>query len=294
MTLYISKAANLFADLLETGSIPASAIDKGSKETKRQFATLISTEIIKKQRSASGNCYQLFQLEKLRIHLEKTFPNGLLKPIGKDTSNRSYGVFTNGDSKSITKLDFDLIMLRGSAEVSIDDEHYELNNSDAAFLSLKISATQTIDITNPNLTVVTIENPTVFAELNKISGLEWDIAIYTAGKISNFLLTQLKQWHTAGHQLIHFGDYDFVGLLEYARILYLCPQVELHWPQHLNADFINRYGKSQLHEDQISQHQTLLNKLELLPTSPQKQTLVKMHQLLQKTAKGLEQEAFLF
>lgn len=293
MTQYISKAASLFADLAEKGSIAASTIDKGSKETRAHFTRPIETKMIKKQRSHSGNRYVLMQKESLLQFIDSEFPNGLLKPINSDAANRTYGVITRGDSKTITKLGFDLVMMRGNAEVVTNDERHQLNNSDAAFLSLKISATQTIDIASPSCTIVTIENPTVFTELNKILDLKWDIAIYTAGKISTLLLKQLEQWQAAEHALIHFGDYDYVGLLEYSRILESCPQAELHWPVLLDSTFMYKYGKAQLHEKQTAQHRSLLEKIKILPESEQKQRLVAIYQLLQGTAKGLEQEAFL-
>ena len=293
MTQYISKTARLFAELLANESIAASSIDKGSPETKALFVTPISTQMLQKQRSGNGNRYRLLHKESLSKFIDSAFPSGLLKPTDSDVSDRTYGVITRGDSKTVAKLGFDLIMVRGNAELSINHERYKLNNSNAAFLSLKISATQTISIENPNARIVTVENPTVFAELNKISKLNWDIAIYTAGKISNLLLAQLAHWHTAEHALIHFGDYDYVGLLEYARILRRCPKATLHWPTRLDSKFVKRYGKAELHEQQIAQHLSLLAALGTLPESLQKQQLLAVHELLQTTAKGLEQESFL-
>ncbi|MGB1309808.1 MAG: hypothetical protein ACPG47_01290, partial [Leucothrix sp.] len=89
------------------------------------------------------------------------------------------------------------------------------------------------------------------------------------------------------------GDYDYAGLLEYARILTRCPDAHLFYPSQLTQAFINRYGLIELHQKQIAQHQSLLKKLETLPDSMQKERLMSVHHLLQITAKGLEQEAFL-
>lgn len=292
MESYISKTAELLANLLEQGSISASSVDRGSLETKSQFAKLSAVGIISKQRSGAGNHYQLLHPLKFETFIDSVFPSGLLKP-SEYTSNRTFGVLTRADSKTTAKLEFDLIMLRGHAELIINRERHQLSNSNDAFLSLKISDSNLITIANTKCRIVTIENPTVFTELNKVADLEWDIAVYTAGKMSSLLLNQLQKWHEADHQLLHFGDYDYVGLLEYARILECCPQAVLHKPDLLTKEFINRFGNAQLHEKQITQHETLLKKLETLPKSDNQQSLLKIYQLLQSTAKGLEQEAFL-
>ena len=292
MKSYISKTAELFAELLEKGSISASSISRGSHETKAQFKRLSAAGIINKQRSGGGNRYQLLHPNSFQAFADSQFPSGLVKP-SENYSNRTFGVLTRADSKTTAKLGFDLVTLRGNSELCVNHTKYQLNNSDDVFLSLKISDASLITIAKAKCRIVTIENPTVFAELNKITDLKWDIAVYTAGKMSSLLINQLQQWYEAGHQLVHFGDYDYVGLLEYARILDLCPEAELHVPNYLDKKFIARFGNSELHEKQITQHETLLTKLEILPESDQKQSLIEIYKLLQSTAKGLEQEAFL-
>ena len=292
MGQYISKTAELFAVLLEKGSISASSISLGSNETKAQFEKLSTAGIIKKKRSGRGNRYHVLHRNTLQAFADSQYPSGLVKP-SENYSNRTFGVQTRADSKSTGTLGFDLVMVRGKAELTVNHKKHQLNNSDDVFLSLKISKGSSITISETKCKIVTVENPTVFAELNKIADLEWDIAVYTAGKMSSLLINQLQQWYVAGHQLAHFGDYDYVGLLEYTRILELCPKAELHVPKHLDKNFIARFGNSLLHEKQIIQHETLLTKIEILPESDQKQSLTEIYKLLQSSAKGLEQEAFL-
>ena len=289
---YISKTAELFAELLEKGRISASSVDRGSLDIKAQFERLNAAGIIRKQRSGAGNHYKLLHTATFQTFVDSEFPSGLVKP-SEITSNRAFGVLTRADSKTVSKLEFDLITIRGNVNLIINEESHRLINSDDVFLSLKISAQSLIKVEQAKCRIVTIENPTVFTELNKIDELDWDIAVYTAGKISQLLLNQLQEWCEEGHQLVHFGDYDYVGLLEYARILERSPQAMLHIPDRLDSEYINRYGNAQLHTKQIAQHKTLLAKLQTLEESDQKNSLMKIYKLLQSTAKGLEQEAFL-
>ena len=293
MTNYISKTAQLFAVLLEKGSVSASSVDRGSPEIKQQFARLDNAGIVKKQRSGGGNCYRLLHPDKLQSFIDADFPSGLIRPEDSDSANRTFGVLTRGNSKTVSTLGFDIMMIRGNAELMVNQQRHLLDNSDSAFLSLKISKEQKITLLTANSRIVTIENPTVFTELNKIADLQWDIAIYTAGKMSTLLLDQLQLWQEAGHTLIHFGDYDYVGLLEYARILQRCPLADIYFPTRLTHQFIEKYGTPELHQKQIAQHESLLKKLETLPASAQKKNLIGIHKLLQSTSQGLEQEAFL-
>ena len=288
MSHYISKTAKLFAGLLEKGSISASSVDRGSSDTKLQFARLDNAGIVKKQRSGGGNCYRLLHPEKLQSFIDANFPSGLIKPEDSDSANRTFSVLTRGDSKTLTALGFDLVMLRGNVGLMINQKPYQPGNSDSAFLSLKISEEQKITLLSDNCKIITVENPTVFTELKRITDLEWDLAIYTAGKMSTLLLDQLQLWQEAGHSLLHFGDYDYAGLLEYARILERCSFAEIYFPTRLTHQFIDEYGTPELHQKQIAQHGSLLKKLETLAESAQKENLIGIHELLQSTSKGLE------
>ena len=292
MKHYISKTAELFAELLESGSLSASSVDRGSSETKAQFAKLSAAGIISKRRSGGGNRYEVLHPLNLQTFISSEFPSGLLAP-SEFVSNRTLGVLTKADSKTSKSLDFDLVMLRGNAKLCINQAIHYLKDSHEIFPCIKITDNSLITIDKTSCKIITIENPTVFAELNKISDLEWDVAVYTAGKMSSILLNQLQQWCESGHQLTHFGDYDYVGLLEYVRILARIPSANLHQPSRLDKAFIQQYGNVTLLQKQISQHKTLLLKLQALPESAQKQSLLRVYQLIQSTGKGLEQEAFL-
>jgi len=90
MSHYISKTAKLFADLLEKGSISASSVDRGSPDTKLQFARLDNAGIVKKQRSGGGNCYRLLHPDKLQSFIGANFPSGLIRPENRHFSVLKY------------------------------------------------------------------------------------------------------------------------------------------------------------------------------------------------------------
>lgn len=91
--------------------------------------------------------------------------------------------------------------------------------------------------------IALVENPAVLLAIEKLPGTGClDGALYAGGRISSRVLDWLARHPAAGFQLVHFPDYDPVGLQEYLRLRRcLGARIELHVPPGLPGLF-ERYA----------------------------------------------------
>ena len=292
MPEFIDTNARLLNLLLEQGFLSVSSIQ--SKASKEVFSALEQTGVIQKKRKGAGNQYQLFSESSLVEFIKSKYPSGLYRLERENIPRRVKGILERKNSKSLSKLDYALISLRGNTPIKQNNKVYRLEEltTQDVFLSLKLTNKISPEILHENRTIITVENPTVFIELERMVQLPWNIAIYTGGKISNILLEQLSLWEQKGHNVVHFGDYDYVGLHEFARILQFCPKAKLYSPAKLTTELFQQYGNTLLLEKQVNAHKTLIKVLSKLPESLGRTQLITTYNLLQENAKGLEQESF--
>ncbi|OQX14753.1 MAG: hypothetical protein BWK73_08610 [Thiothrix lacustris] len=286
---FIDTNARLLHQLLEEHCVPVSSTKSAAASA--LFGQLQQAGIICKRRKGGGNQFLLEHPESLSAFIEQTYPEGLFAEEDDDRLSRIQGVMQSRDSKTRKQLDFAFLNTRGTVTVKLAGQTHELavlTNANTS-LCLKISASQQCELLTPCSIIVTVENPTAFVELEQMFEQPWNLAVYTAGKMSDILLLQLQCWHQQNHKLVHFGDYDYVGLLEFARILCFAPQAYLYYPAMLEK-LLQQYGNTELLRKQVGQHKILLETVRQLPESLGKQQLIEVHQLLQATAKGLEQE----
>jgi len=291
MAEFVDPNARLLSLLLEQKTLSVSSVK--SKASRDIFSTLEQTGVIQRKRKGAGNQYQLISQLNLVDFIKSRYPSGVYGIEAEDTPRRVQGIQESQNSKSLSKLDFSLITLRGTSSIKQDEKVYDLVQltNENTFLSLKLTDKLHPEILQKNSTIITVENPTAFTELESMMQRPWDIAIYTGGKMANLLVQQLNNWACTGHAIVHFGDYDYVGLLEFTRVLLVCPKAELYVPAKFSSEMIQQYGNTLLLENQIDAHQTLLKKLEVLPKSQGKQQLTHVYKLLQENGKGLEQES---
>lgn len=286
---FIDTNARLLHQLLVDHCVPVSSAKSAAASV--LFGQLQQAGIVFKRRKGAGSQFLLENSASLSAFIEQTYPEGLFVQEDDDRLSRIQGVMQSQDSKTRKQLDFAFLNTRGTVTVKLAGQTHDLAvlTSTNTSLCLKISALQQCELLAPGSIVVTVENPTAFVELEQMLEQPWDLAVYTAGKMSGILLQQLQYWHQQNHKLVHFGDYDYVGLLEFARILRFNPEASLYYPD-VFTELLQQYGDVHLLEKQVEQHQALLNVMAQLPDSSGKIQLVKIYQLLQRSAKGLEQE----
>lgn len=136
-------------------------------------------------------------------------------------------------------------------------------------------------------TVVTVENEEAFWRHDRVLP-EADLAIYVRGKMSNRVLRWLASAEMASCQIVHWGDYDPIGVLEYVRLQRACcGRVQLHVPDALE-DLVARYGKRRLVQAGRQTHA-----LHVLRNVEDNATVARLVGVFDRQGKGLEQEILL-
>jgi hypothetical protein len=136
-------------------------------------------------------------------------------------------------------------------------------------------------------TIATIENEEAFWSHDLILP-DIDLAVYVRGKMSNRVLRWLASAPMASCQITHWGDYDPIGVLEYARLRRACAgRVLLHVPDELE-NLVARYGKKSLVRAD-KQIQALCSLRELRDDTIAKRFV----QIFDELGKGVEQEILL-
>ncbi len=108
---------------------------------------------------------------------------------------------------------------------------------------------------------------------------DFDAAIYCAGRMSERFLSWLE-WQA--FDVVHFGDYDPVGLQEYLRLKgRYGSQASLYVPSNIR-ELVQRYGKPELLRDSSSIFSGL--------RSEQDEDVARVFQCLEEFGLGLEQE----
>ncbi|MEZ4600716.1 MAG: hypothetical protein R2940_13085 [Syntrophotaleaceae bacterium] len=129
-----------------------------------------------------------------------------------------------------------------------------------------------------------VENLEVFWNIEKIS-TEVDLALFSEGRLDQKILDWLASPTMEGARIIHFGDYDPVGLDEYLRYKEVClGRVELFRPSDLE-ELIRKYGKPRLLADSAS----IMARLRRTKNPEVAAILM----LIDRYGAGLEQEALL-
>lgn len=131
-----------------------------------------------------------------------------------------------------------------------------------------------------------VENPALFFEIERL-GLPLALALLVRGRASDRLLSWLGAQKMGTGKIVHFPDYDPVGLSEYLRIKKrLSSAVQLYIPADIRARFARFSNPALLHPLRST---GILASLRA-STDPEVQPIVS---LIDHFGAGLEQEALL-
>ncbi len=131
-------------------------------------------------------------------------------------------------------------------------------------------------------TVVVIENADVFWRYEVVLP-NVDVAILSGGRMSDRLVTWLASPGMSDCQIIHWGDYDPVGVSEYLRLVRVCSQRIVPFAPPEIDELLPKYGKRSLIVDQVQYLDRLRNDL----GNPY---VCRMIRLFDVHRRGLEQE----
>jgi hypothetical protein len=278
-------AVDAFAEklglLLSQGSLAASRF---SSSDRRRLETLFDSGILIEKRRGAGRCVVLVSTEAFSTFIARAYPSGLEK-IPEDLTPRTRAVMEARNSKKSRETGPLTVLLRGFGDAQMHAEGRALPVAQwtdmAGVAALRIGGKRNWRFFG-NLAVV--ENIEVFWNIEKVAPFV-EMALYAQGRLSQNIIDWLASPEMARTQIIHFGDYDPVGLDEYLRLKKARPlRTKLYMPEDIE-DLIARYGNKAL----VSNSAAVLRRLRKAEDAD----VAKVVGMLDRHGAGLEQEILL-
>lgn len=277
----VDYLAKHLAILSDRSSLPSSSI---SKADRKRLQSLFDAGVIEEERSGAGRRLIVTNQTALQAFIHSLYPSGL-EGFKGDLPSRSKAVAERRDSKKAIGKRPAILLVRGFNDCAF--YKYESKLSVAEWTKNAGVASICLDLMEGwkcQGTLGLVENLETFWHLEKIAPFV-DLAIYTEGRIGANVLDWLNSPGMIEARVVHFPDYDPVGMDEYLRIKRACPgRTELYRPDNLKQLFA-RYGKAQL----LNDNSAVLARL-------RKSADIDVHyvvELMDKIGVGLEQEVLL-
>ncbi len=278
-----STLARKLATLLETGTLPASAL---GSQARRTLTPLFEAGILEETRSGSGRSIKVRDHDALMAFSRKLFPSGLdSDALFADSLPRAGGILAMRDSKNAASTWAEPVLLRGF-------DHASLAGPSGNFPVAQLTETAglcSIRLDEPfrwgfSGRLAVAENLEFFLSFEN-TGISCDLVLYSAGRLSCRVIKWLASPLMAKCSVLHCGDYDPAGLQEFIRLWKnVGERVTLYVPENLE-DLVKQYGKPEL----------LNSQRHLLPSvrSCANQQVREVCNLLEQYSMGLEQEVLL-
>lgn len=270
-------------DARERG-VPTSAVPAACQAI---VVALETCGAVERRRAGRGEVLLVRSVGAFALFVSDRFPLGLEDPRETPT-DRVSGVRLQGDAKAAPRGRSEGVFLRSTrpgARLESESGHWlpvAEWTSIAGVAALTLEAPRRWRFSG---TVVIVENAEPFWQFERELP-QVDLAIYSAGRLSERVLGWLAGDEMAGCQLVHWGDYDPVGCMEYVRLANRCPgRTRMHLP-HRVLELLPVYGKPALIVDQID----TLTQLRQIAAPPE---VARLLALFDQHRRGLEQEALL-
>ena len=253
----------LLADLTADGAVPASRM---SAKARGRLAPLFSADVLAEVRAGAGRRVEVRDADTLARFVMRHYPAGLFGDPSADEGldRRTLALTRYRDTKALGGLDFEIVEYRlaGTFPLVIGGVvtgRPETQEGLGAFvLYERRGADQDVQFSG---VVATVENPTFFIRYDwAAAGV--DMAIATYGCMSRRLIDWLASESMRDAQVIHYGDYDPVGLSEFCRLdsalaghatLFIPNEIEYLFPLYSDRDLLSR-SASMLPSLQQKQH----------------------------------------
>lgn len=250
MKMPLDPFAGLLADLMADGSVPASRLSAKARE---RLSPLLSANVLADVRAGAGRRVEVRDVETLTRFVDRYYPAGLFGESLVDNAldRRTLALSRYRDTKALGGLDFEIIEYRltGDMPLCIGGSAVDKpDNPDA------LGAFVLYDRCDNGLgvqfsgVVATVENPTVFIRYDW-TAFGVGLAIATYGRMSRRLIDWLASESMRDARVIHFGDYDPVGLGEFSRLdnalgervaLFLPDQLDLLFRKYSDQKLLSR------------------------------------------------------
>lgn len=275
------KIYELVETLLQKGSLAKSAVTQKLRDF---LQPALDSGVIAEERSGSGRRIAVKNSAALRQRLDLAYPN---VTISADAPSRVAGVARYRDSKVLVADTPDMVTLRGWSETSLRKDGRQISLRSATdehgVLSFVLQSRSSYELEGP---WALVEGPVMLLNFERLAHRCQSI-IYGNGRISNRILQWLAGQKAATFHLVHFPDYDPVGLSEFIRLRgALGARSELFIPEGL-AERFKKFSKRSLLKSPANQ--AVLGRVRV-SRIPEVRAVV---ELINKNNAGLEQEQLL-
>lgn len=242
---------------------------------------------LKRRSSGRGEVVLVSNIAPFDLYVKRRFPLGI-EETGNLPEDRVSGVRMFGDAKTAPRGRCEGVFVRShkpeASLVSADGVHLRAGEltASAGVAALTLDAERRWTFRG---TVAVVENAEPFWQHERELP-EVDLAIFASGRLSERALSWLASDDMATCRLVHWGDYDPVGCMEFIRLRDRCgPRVTMHLPNRVE-DLLPRFGKAVLLSDQLDTLATLRS----LDVPREVTCLLAM---FDRFRRGMEQEALL-
>lgn len=279
MTGQIDSLAKHLATLAECSSLPASSI---SGRDRLKLQSLFDAGTLEEVRSGAGRRIVVTNQKVLQDFILSLYPSWL-EGHKRYLPARSRAVAERRDSKRATGKNPTTLLIRGFKLCAFHKNGSQLPvarwTESAGVAALRLDSMEGWQCQGK---LGLVENLETFWHIEQIAPFI-DMAIYAEGRIGADVLDWLNSPAMKTTQIIHFPDYDPVGMDELLRIKRACPgRTELYRPLDLETLFV-RFGKPRLLQDSVA----ILARLRKNPDTDVRYIV----DLMDKYGVGLEQEA---
>lgn len=242
--------AGLLAELITAGSVQASRV---SPKARARLAPLFSAEVLVETRAGAGRRVEVRTPETLAKFISRHYPAGLFADPSADEvlDRRTLALSRYRDTKALGGLDFEIVEYRlaGKAPLLIGSTSIGRSGvcGDLGAFVLHDARTADRDVRFAGV-VATVENPTVLIRYDwEAAGV--DLAVATYGRMSRRMIDWLASEPMGDALVVHYGDYDPVGLSEFCRLeaalgqrasLFIPDQIERLFSQYSDRDLLSR------------------------------------------------------
>ena len=269
------SVARVLLELIGKGYVTRSELGSRARSA---LEPLFDAGALKEERRGNGWRIVTANPDAVRNFIDAVYPRGLGAAEGG--LDRTEAVATFRDSKRGANLSGEPVLIRGFSEAPLVSQKGPLDVKGVTDLSgsacfVISDKTQWRYKGNRVALIENLEPFLRFEERFK----DFDAAIYCAGRMSERFLKWLE---SQSFDIVHFGDYDPVGLQEYLRLKQrYSGRVDFFVPKNLR-ELVRRYGKRDLLRDSTA----ILSGLRRQQDEIVKEVL----QCLEDFGAGLEQE----
>ena len=207
----------LLKRFLDTLEISHSSISKSLQEH-GVFKSLGDAQAIIKERKGGGHVWVVKKPLVVENYLVHTCPNFESLP---ERGERYNNIHTSKNSKAKVRTSYRLIFTRSKSKYLLNGIPLQDTQNDATGKQLQSLKAKKVCF---------VENLESFMTNKHFIEEGW-VLIYAIGRIGISLLDKIS-----ADEVLHFGDLDYIGLNEYARIKLHFPQAILYVPKNYYED----------------------------------------------------------